>query len=204
MIWFYLALVFSLSTLTSILVLHQIRAARPRNPFLTVRAASDTSRHTKAASQRKGETFKSAAAPSLSIVALLLLCSSVFASTNTTWSLVYSNSQDGWEGPVGALEISADGSRILKIVPLLYAPFNTNTSLSTNYVVFKIPFTITNAINTNAINKAVDEGLVCAVRGHTWQSGCQKIGCLAYHWDVQMRHCLLCKVQQTRGLGDWK
>lgn len=65
MIWFYLALVFSLSTLTSILVLHQIRAHRPRNPFLTVRAARSIERHNpKAASQRESARAIQAAAPS--------------------------------------------------------------------------------------------------------------------------------------------
>jgi len=63
---------------------------------------------------------------------------------------------------------------------------------------------LTNTVNTNAINQAVTNGVVCSVRGHQWESGCGFIGCLVMHGDAPMRHCVICNKTERRELGPWK
>jgi len=128
-------------------------------------------------------------------------------SKQTRWSLVYSNSNDGWNGPVAVSEISDFEGRILRTISMNYQPFNTNAVMPITNSVIIGNLTVTNSlrINTNAINRLMEDGTICFVRGnHDWQSGCGVFGCLVIHGDTPMRHCLICKKTETRDLGPWK
>lgn len=53
------------------------------------------------------------------------------------------------------------------------------------------------------IDTLVCRGLICSVRGHIWEEGCGKPGCLVFHPNPT-RHCLLCGKVETRSLGPWQ
>lgn len=56
---------------------------------------------------------------------------------------------------------------------------------------------------TNVVNALIKDGTLCTIRGHQWLDGCSYgPGCLVLH-TVEMRHCDVCKKQQTRS-SEWK
>lgn len=56
---------------------------------------------------------------------------------------------------------------------------------------------------TNMILRLVREGVVCAVIGHRWESGCGKPGCLVLHIG-NVRHCVICGKVEVQEIGEWK
>lgn len=52
----------------------------------------------------------------------------------TKWNLAYSNSNDGWRGPMAIVECTKYSDKILRIIPLNYQPFNTNAPVNGGYI----------------------------------------------------------------------
>lgn len=70
----------------------------------------------------------------------------------------------------------------------------------------------TNWIGRDVIELLIKEGEICKVRGHIWRDGCAysynwKGGpstvCLTIHSNP-VRHCELCRKEETREIGEWK
>jgi hypothetical protein len=56
----------------------------------------------------------------------------------------------------------------------------------------------------NVVNRLVQDGVVCEIRGHLWADGCSVgPGCTAYHTGP-LRHCVVCRKEETRTLGPWQ
>jgi len=143
--------------------------------------------------------------------ALAVACIGLFCINAQTWSMVWSNSYDGWKGPVAVCEISADG-RITKTIPVPYQPFNTNTHASrfTNQLWTaqtntlrayddKGAFRTTNGVS---IVNFVENGSYCAAKGfHKWHSSPRLTTGLD---DNRYRECVICGKGETQRPGDWK
>jgi hypothetical protein len=57
---------------------------------------------------------------------------------------------------------------------------------------------------TNLVKQLVADGDVCNAIGHKWQYGCSVgPGCLVIH-SGPIRHCVVCRKEETQRVGPWE
>lgn len=66
-----------------------------------------------------------------------------------------------------------------------------------------IDLLIDGGLMTNAANRLIKEGHICASLGHKWEPGCGMVGCLVMHQNSQ-RHCSVCGKVESQEVRPWR